>query len=320
MSNPLPVAQNLVSLAGSNSNMNGLLFANLAPGVTFEHMQTDENGRTGSETTWTYGGSYAALKVQQAWCRGWGAYNMSLSRESGGTLWKLVAVFPFNEYSTEAALLLGTFELDVEMNQPSVYSNPILRGVYNSSGVLITAGLLPDNYIAAVARIVENFEAGLYSMTNVVGGSPVTDAGWSAALADVKASVPTTNNNQARALQLFATVAAHKTTAFIEYYHVFKRTITAALPIQIQASMVGKGQIWTTQELVAFENVSATFFQLDPTSYWLKSPPVVSTAAHQKSQVAYNYTEFKQANGLLYKAYNNAVLQYSSPTDLPPGS
>lgn len=322
MSNPLPPQHNLIATGAANSGMDGLNQAVLAAGVTLEGLSVDENGRTGSETTFAYTGSYSAIKIQQSWCRGWGAYNMSLRRQPGGTLWNLSAMFPWNEYSTESNTLLftnGTYELDVEMNQPSVYANPKLRGTFNSAGVQITAGLLPDNYIATVARIVENFEAGQYAMTT--GG--VTDGGWALAVADVKAAIasnvsPTYYQN--RALQLFATVAAHKTDAFIEYTHVFKRTLTAALPIQVQASNIGKGQVFTTFEMASLENVNPNgFFQLDATSLWMKAPPVISTAARQKTQVSYSYSEFKQANGLLYFPYNSAVLQYASPTDLPPG-
>lgn len=304
-----------------DSNM-GTLSAILYPGVTLEHASIDENGRTGSESSYIYSGSYLALKGQQSWCRGWGAYNMSLSRVEGSHHWRLQAVFPFNENGGEANSFSGTngvYELDVEMQQPSVYVNDVLRGRRDGLGNQITSALLPDNYIAAVARVVENFEAGDYSMTASGGG---TDAGWSAAVADIKAAItsnvsPTYYQN--RALQLFATVAAHKTDAFIEYYHVFKRTITAALPIQVQASNVGKGMIWTTYELQNWENIAANgFFQLDQNSLWLKSPPSITASARQKTQVTYSYTEFRQANGLLYLPYGNASLMFASPTDLPP--
>lgn len=302
--NPAAITD-IVSTSPINSNM-GALSAILYPGVILEHSECNENGRTGSESTFVYTGTYLALKGQQAWCRSWGAYNMALVRQENSSRWKLTSVFPFDESGGEPALLTGTYELDVEMEQPSVFSNPRLRS------------MLPDNYIAAVARIIENFQAGQYSMTTTGGA---TDAGWAAAVTDLKAAVPVGSNYQARALQLFSTVVAMKTEAFMEYYNVFKRTITAALPIQVQASQIGKKKIWTTAEIIAFENPpSSGFFQLDSTSLWYKTPPLVCANARQKTQVSYNYIETKQANGILYEPYNSAVLLYASPTDLPPNT
>ena len=313
--NPLPPAHTLISTSTPNSNM-GPLSSILFPGVTLERADIAENGRTGSESNYVYTGTYMALKGQQSWCRGWGAYNMALTRIDGGSLWRLTAVFPFDENGGEPALIQGVYELDVEMQQPSVYANEVLRGKKDVYGNVLVAALLPDNYIAVVARYVEYFESGEASDKGT--GVSTGDGGWTWCQQEIIARVPTTNNYQARALQLFATVAAHKTDSFLEYYHVFKRTLTAALPIQVQASNIGKGQIWTTFELQNFEGIPAnSFFQLDQNSLWLKSPPVITASARQKTQVTYSYTEFRQANGLLYTAYNAAKLMYASPTDLP---
>lgn len=323
MTKPIKPRQNLISTTAPDANTDGLVTFELADKVTLENVSIAENGRNGSETTVDYTGSYSALKAQQIICRRRNALNMVLARVSGGTLWKLTAIFPYSpeyNYDSPTNPTFSTYELDVEMNQPSIYSCPKIRGSYDAFGNLTQAGLLLDKHIAAVARIVQNFESGDYSMTVTAGGTSSTDAGWAAAVKDVKAAVPTTNGYQARALQLFATVAAHKTDSFIEYYHIFKRTITAALAIQIQASQIGKGKIFTSFELSSLEGLNAGgFFQLDPNSLWLKSPPVVSVAARQKTQVAYHYTEFKQANGLIYTAYGNAVLKYANVTDLPEG-
>jgi hypothetical protein len=90
----------------------------------------------------------------------------------------------------------------------------------------------------------------------------------------------------------------------------------------VQASNVGRGQIWTTDEVIAQELLSPNgFFQLDPASQWLKSMPCVMTGSRQKTQVNYSYTEIRdgQANGLAYTPYNSAVLKYQKLTDLPPG-
>jgi hypothetical protein len=310
---------NLVSTTAEDSGMDGLNHATLAAGVHIESVSIDENGRTGSETTYVYSGTYSYLKTQQTWCRSWGAYNMTLKRPEGGSIWRLTAVFPFNEYSTDIALA-GTYELDVEIQQGDLCGGPVLGGTYDSAGNQLTAPGLPTNYCFMVAKIYDYYQHGGFSTTSNTTGTP-TDFGYSEAIQYIKQGVPTTSNYQARALQLFASmILAGGDAGYIEYYHVFKRTITAALPIQVTASNVGKGMIWTTAEIVSWENVSTSgFFEMDTTSLWLKSPPVILACARQKTQVSYNYTEFKRANGLAYKAYGSAVLMYASPTDLPPG-
>jgi hypothetical protein len=319
--NPLPPAHNLISTTPPSSGMDGLNYLNLAVGVTGQHVGIEENGRTGSETTYSYTGSYSALKVQQQWCRGWGAYNMSLHRIQGGSLWELVAVFPLNEYGGESMLLTGTYELDVEMRDANLLGSEIVAGKYDSLGNQLTAGLLPDNYAFAVQRCFENWQQGLYSnnysVTNYDSGlyNAVNSTGG---LRQMVTDNTAPHYYQNRAIQLLASLI-RGTDSYADYYHVFKRTLTAALAIQVQASNIGKRQIWTTSELTAFENISGGFFQLDTTSLWLKSPPVVTTAARQKTQVAYNYTEARSVNAFGYTPYNAAVLKYSSPFDLPPG-
>ena len=219
--------------------------------------------------------------------------------------------------------LQGVFEIDVEMQQPSIYQSPKVRL------------MLPDNYIAAVARVADEFNSGQYSFSNPNAVSP--DGGWQSAVTKIRsmfkyldhidekgiryyADLPDPNHYKERCLQLFATVAALKTEAYIDYYTVFKRTLTAALPDQVQASYEGSKQIWTTAEVVQWENLAPDgWFQL-PNSLWLKSPPCVVITARQKSQVIYSYTEAKQANGLIYDAYGDAKLLYATTDtkDMPP--
>lgn len=285
-----------------------------APGVTFVHMSVSEDGRTGSQTTYVYEGDYYPIKSQQNICRNYGVFTMEMARIEGSTRWRLNATYPFDETGREPVILRGTYEIDVEMTQPSVYANPILRGIATGFP------LLPDNYIALVARVCSNFQAGEYSMTSTTGGSPVTDGGWGKAIADIKKAI-TDSFYQARAIQLFATVCAFKTDTYIDYYTVFKRTITAALPGQVEASFEGAGEIWTSDEVSIWEDIPSTgFFQLDPAMQWLKTRPNVICGAAQKTQVCYSYTEFKQGNGLLYIPFASAQLKYASPDDLPPGA
>jgi hypothetical protein len=190
------------------------------------------------------------------------------------------------------------------MSEPSIFANPQLRSV------------LPDNFIALVAYVCEHFQNGGFQSTT--DGVP-PDAGWAAAIAYIKGAISNTHY-QARALQLFSTFCAMKTESYIEYYTVFKRTITAAKPTQIQASYSGAGMIWTTDEVNAFESIPFnSWFQL-PDAQWLKTPPTVTAGAGQKTQISYSYTQFNTANGLLYLPFNSASLLYASESDLPPGA
>ena len=289
-------------------------------GVTFSKLTGRENARTGTETTIVFEGEYIAIKNQQAFNRRWGVFQQALDRIDGGTRYQLTATFPMDENGREPVNLSGMYELDIEMSQPSVYCNPILRGTKDVDGNYIATPLLTDDLIALVARVVSNYQAGEYSMTSVVGGSPVTDGGWAQAIADIKKGI-TNTNYQARALQLFASVAALQTTSYIEETTVLRRTITVALPGQAEATYEGAGEIWTSSEVSIWENISPNgWFQLDPNMQWRKSKPQVILAAGQKTQIAYTYTEFKQANGLLYKPYASAKLLYADITDLPPGA
>lgn len=287
-------------------------FAGLATvaGVTFKDISSDENGRTGTETSIVFEGAYLPIKAQQNVVRRWGTFSMALKRIADSDRWSLTVVLPFDEQGREPANLSGVYELDVETAQPNIYSSPKLRS------------LLPDNLIAMVARVVNDFEAGEYSTTNP--NSQKFDGGWAAAYKKISDSVGDALL-KARALQLFSTVAAKKTDAFIEYYNVFRRCLTAALPGQVRASYEGvKGKfgeplIWTSQEVMDWEDINPNgILQLDTDVQWIKSRPQVTAAAGQRTQVTYTYTEFKQANGLLYSPYGSALLLYDDPEDLPP--
>lgn len=289
-----------------NFAANGINVACVA-GVTFCHISVDENGRTGSETTVIYEGNYIPIKNQQAFCRNTIFYNMGLTRIDASTRYRLTVTYPFDENGREPLPILGTYELDIEQDQPSVFQNPVLRT------------FLPDNYIALVARVCSNFEAGDYSMTTTAGGVSATDGGWAAAIKDLKAGI-SDPYYQARCIQLFSTVCAYKTDAYIEDHTIFRRNLTAASPTQVQASREGAGMIWTTREVEIWEDINPNgWFQLDPAAQWLKSKPNVIASAAQKTTVTYTYKEFKQGNGLLYLPYGAAQLLYASVSDLPPG-
>ena len=90
---------------------------------------------------------------------------------------------------------------------------------------------------------------------------------------------------------------------------VYRRRIMAASFNQVQAGFVGVGQIWTTAEILAFENVpSSWWFQLPSTLQWFKSPPRVLTVAQQKTEIEYSYQAVFKAWSGVFTAYGSATL------------
>jgi hypothetical protein len=110
-------------------------------------------------------------------------------------------------------------------------------------------------------------------------------------------------------LNYFRGVAYHQVEHTMQFDTVYKRRITAASYNQVQASFVGAGKIWTTAEILAFENVPASWwFQLPSTYLWLKAPPIVNTVMQQKTEISYSYLAVVEAWGALYDAYGAATL------------
>jgi hypothetical protein len=193
----------------------------------------------------------------------------------------------------------------VNAGQPNVYQSPKLRT------------LLTDKQLGIVARIVSDYEGGAYPKTT--GGDAATDA-----LNDVQTQIGNTGdaapgftNTQAKNIgaKLFAAVAFRKTDSFLDFNPVYKRTLTAALAQQVQASFVGYGKIWTSAEVAAFEQTPFTlgFFNLPPDLQWIKHPPVVVAVYGQKTQVTYQYQACKKATALLYDPFGAAQLLDAGP-------
>jgi hypothetical protein len=110
-------------------------------------------------------------------------------------------------------------------------------------------------------------------------------------------------------LNLFRGVAYYGYNSCDQLKVEYKRRVTAASFNQIQASFTGAGQIWTTAEVIAFENTPAQWwFQLPSTALWQKSNPVVLTVAGQKTELVFSYSTILPAWNGLYSAYASAAL------------
>ena len=110
-------------------------------------------------------------------------------------------------------------------------------------------------------------------------------------------------------LNLWKGIAYHGYTECDQTKINYKRRITAANFSQIQATFTGAGQIWTTAEVIAFENTPAQWwFQLPSSLLWLKSNPRVMTVAGQKTELVFSYDSFVTAWSGNYTAYSSAQL------------
>src|SRR5204862_1675002 len=92
-------------------------------------------------------------------------------------------------------------ELEINATQPSLWGNPLLRATISDKG------------IAAVAKIVTDFEAGTYPKST--GGDPQADAE-----ADVTAQ---TGTEAFVAIPLFRLVALKKADGYSEEHLVYRR-------------------------------------------------------------------------------------------------
>ncbi len=110
-------------------------------------------------------------------------------------------------------------------------------------------------------------------------------------------------------LNLFRGIALHQQRDTTQFNSIYRRRITAASYNQVQAAFTGQKQIWTTSEVVSFENVpSAWWFQLPTSLLWYKVPPQVSTVAGQKTEIIYNYIGGVQYWSGTHTAYGAATL------------
>lgn len=273
------------------------------PGIITAKLQQDDNTRTGATSIAEYEGSYAQCVAHKAYLQFLGATETSL-QEKGNGYWIIRGNFPFgfNGQVTDFSNLPSVHELDTNVAQVSVYRSRKLRT------------LLSASELGIVAKVVADYQAGQY---------PRADSAATAfddAVDDLQTQIDdgadhaagrSSAQAQSDGEHLFTAVACMGVDDFIEYYSVYRRTLTAATPDQVRASYEGVGKIWTTAEVQAWENIApGGWFILDAASQWLKSRPIVQGVAGQKTQVVYTYTECATALGLVYDPYNSATLLY----------
>jgi hypothetical protein len=264
-----------------------------ALGPFLSHIEMSENTRTGSETLYVFEGSLSECQAERSNLRAEGAAMIRLADLKNGH-WEVTAQFPYNEYDQEQYPLAGVHELELNIEQPSPYESPVLLS-------LLTMG-----QVAACRKVINDFNLGLYPRAGST--SPAfTDA--ESDLASQLTALSATSSQLIYGQRLFEQVSFMGLQGYDDYSSTYRRTLTAATPTVATASWTGVGQIWTSAEIMAWENLPLTgWFQLQSGYQWLKSRPRVTMGAGQKTSIEYSYKECKQASGLVYTAYGSALL------------
>ena len=286
----------------------------IGPGPYLVKERCESNRHTGNKTTYVYEGSFTEIMSQRTTDMFGGAQTTDVSEKGDGN-YTLTSVFNYDvtgvasaatsaQLPTTSELPGNIYDLEISMETVSAYNSPKLYASLLAAFGGADASV--KNAIAAVQTAVAFFHSpGQYGV-NEDGTTPVAKAQAEAMLAAV---YPSNATAQALMLSLFHNVALMGVEVVPQYNSVFKRTITAASPAQVQASRAGESMIWTSVEVALFENLPALWwFGLPAGQQWLKTPVNVNLVAGGKTRIDYSYISFAQASGLFFTAYNSAVL------------
>ncbi len=270
-----------------------------AIGGYLERVEIETDERNGSQTTYHYRGSQIECAAIALNMRALGAVRIYRAPTGDGE-WTVRASFPWNQEDGGPTIDPPTdiMELDVGVAQTPWQQNKPLRNQYAALG-LNEVGI---NYQFAIITDVSN---------RYLRGEISADDDNNKTKEEVAEDEITARCGAAASLSLkvFRMVAYRETTSFIEYTTSFRRSITADSPLQVKASFVGVGKIYTTAEVESAEGIpSDGWFVLPPGMLWHKSQPTVKSVAGHKTEIAYSYTGMATATGLLYEAYSAATL------------
>lgn len=254
----------------------------------------ENNSASGDSTTRIFTGS-KALVLSQRTIEALGGASLLKVEAVGDGNYQLTARYSWDlTKGGNQQAPINSHELENSMSTVDVWTNPVLLAAFVAA---FGSQAAANAAIGYVTLLIDSFiKAG--------DGSAAAQASFEAGITTLYAG-----SQQALMLNAFRGVAYHQVKNCVQFDTVYRRRITAATYNQIQASFTGAGQIWTTAEVIAFENTpSAWWFQLPPTAMWLKQKPIVLTVAQQKTEIAYNYLEIAEAWGLTYTAYGAATL------------
>lgn len=261
-------------------------------GINVTGPEVEWDNKNGWRSTWHYEGTADEVAAQRIIEISSGA-TMVRQGPSGNGLYELHASYPTDETGDPLTdEPQDIHELEVQVEQIPVWNSETLRAQFSGTQDEIDAA------IGMTQAYWNKFQSG--GITDENGDPDITEA-----LSKLLFNVAT---NPAACGKLFRLVA-RGTDSAIEYNTVYRRTLTAADPAQVTASIEGVRKIWTTAEVENWEGTpAAPWFGLEPGMQWLKAPPTVQAVSGQRTQIQYYYTQFKQASAMLYTAYGSAVL------------
>jgi hypothetical protein len=251
------------------------------------------NQRSGNSFDRVKTGSFAAMMTERLIASAMGASHLELESLGDGN-YQLAASFPWDVVNgSQSEAPINSHELDESKEQvpwfkSSVMLNQLLAAFGSTSGAIGALSFL----MRSVNYYTANATADM-TPTQLEAGFNATYAGGQLTLM----------------LNLFRGVAYFGYDRCDQLKVEYKRRVTAASFNQIQASFTGVGQIWTTAEVISFENTPAQWwFQLPSGALWQKSNPRVLTVAGQKTELTFSYSTILPAWNGLYSAYASAAL------------
>jgi hypothetical protein len=251
------------------------------------------NLRSGNNYDRVQTGSLAVMKVERMIAAAGGASHLEIESLGDGN-YQLMASYPWdvlNGSNSEAPI--NSHELDESVEQVSVYeSDVMLAKLLSMFGSLAGA----NGAMTFLKRSVDYYEQNstpTTTPTEIEAGLNATYTGGQLTLM----------------LNLFRGIAYHQQKTCLQTRITYNRRITAASFNQIQATFAGAGQIWTTAEVISFEQTPAQWwFQLPSSLLWFKSNPRVLTVAGQKTELIFSYKSCVAAWSGTNAAHASAVL------------
>jgi hypothetical protein len=251
------------------------------------------NLRSGNSYDRVKTGSLAAMMVERMIASAGGASHVEIESLGDGN-YQLTASFPWDVVNgSQSEAPINSHEIDESSEKVKWFQSDVMLGQLASAF---------GSYAGANGAMA-------FLMGAVSAFQQTAMDGPSRTAAEAKFTAVYSSGQLALMLNLFRGVACQGWDQADQTKIVYHRRITAANFGQIQASFTGAGQIWTTAEVVAFEQTPAQWwFQLPSSLLWFKSHPRVSTVSGQKTEVTFSYTSGKTFWNGLNAAYSSAYL------------
>ena len=229
--------------------------------VVLKSESFENNAASGDGTTRIYTGSRANMAAQRMVEAAFGASLLRLEPTGDGN-YQLTAGYTWDtSKGGNAQAPINSHELENSMNQVDVFCNDNFRETFLTVFGSQAGALVAMNWLQQLITWGEQ-QSGKDSPPSTISDAINTSVNASAYSTEQKALV----------LNACRGILFHQVKNSIQFDSIYRRRITAASYNQVQAGFTGAGKIWTTAEILAFENVpSSWWFQLPPTYLWLKA-------------------------------------------------